>query len=214
MNAPESPPIVPDRIETERLVVRAYRDTDAGAIIEAIEESRAELTAWMDWAPAMRTVDDARRFLARVRPAWEAGEDFGMGIFLRESGRYLGGTGYHRGNREIPSLEVGYWMRTSEVGRGYVREAVIALTQVGFRQLGLRRMVITCASTNDRSRRVAEACGYVLEARLRNEGRMPDGSLRDTLVFSLIDTDDAVRALLADPRTGSDREYPDTEETE
>jgi RimJ/RimL family protein N-acetyltransferase len=189
---------MPDHIETGRLLLRPVREADAEAVIEAIDESRPELTAWMAWAPSMRTVDDARAFCRRVERAWgePGGDDFMLGMFLRESGRFLGGTGYHRARWHIPSVEIGYWMRSSDTGKGYVREAVTALTRVGFGELGLRRMVITCASTNDRSRRVAEACGYHHEATLRNHDRMPDGSLRDTLVFSLIDTDDVVRTLV------------------
>lgn len=192
-------PSVPDRIETERMVLRPVREADAEALIEAIDESRAELTEWMAWAPSMRTVDDARDFCRRVERFWRDpdGDDFMLGMFLREGGRFLGGTGFHRAQWYIPSVDIGYWMRTSEVGKGYMREAVAGLTRVGFGELGMQRMVITCASTNDRSRRVAEACGYQLEATLRNHDRMPSGDLRDTLVFSLIDTDDVVRRLLA-----------------
>jgi RimJ/RimL family protein N-acetyltransferase len=194
-----SRPRIPDRIETERLVLRPVREADAEALIEAIDESRTKLTEWMAWAPSMRTVDDAREFCRRVERAWDEpdGDDFMIGMFLRESGRFLGGTGFHRANWTVPSIDIGYWMRTSEAGKGYVREAVAGLTRVGFGQLGMRRMVITCGSTNDRSRRVAEAVGYQHEATLRNHDRMPDGSLRDTLVFSLIDTDETVRRLLA-----------------
>jgi RimJ/RimL family protein N-acetyltransferase len=190
---------VPDRIETERLVLRPPRVDDAEAVIEAVEGSRTELTRWMEWAPFMRTVDDARRWAQRCVDAWDAPDsvDLPIVIIRREDGRFLGATGFHRANWAVPSIDIGYWMRTSEAGKGYVRETVTALTRVGFGQLGLRRMAITCAATNDRSRRVAEACGYVLEGRLRNDDRLPDGSLRDTLVFSLIDTDDAVRRLLA-----------------
>ena len=192
-------PRIPDRIETEWLVLRPPRESDAEAVIEAIGESRAELTTWMAWAPYMRTVEDARRWARRVNDAWDdpEREDFTIGMYLRESGRFLGGTGYHRPRWEVPSLDIGYWMRTSETGKGYVRETVEALTRVGFGQLGLKRLVITCAATNDRSRRVAEACGYQLEATLRNHDRLPDSSLRDTLVYSLIDTDETVRRLLA-----------------
>ena len=190
-------PSIPREVLTDRMVLRAYAASDAEAIIEAIEESRRELSEWMVWAPRMRTVEDAREFVRRSSDARAAGEDFGFGIFLRETGRYLGGTGFHRPNWRVPSLEIGYWMRTSEVGKGYVREAVIGLTRLGFGQLGLRRLVITCASTNGRSRRVAEAVGYRLEGRLRNDDRLPNGELRDTLVFSLIDTDERVQEILA-----------------
>ncbi len=192
-------PEIPREIVTERLVLRPVGEADAEAVIEAIEESRAELTTWMAWAPYMRTVEDGRRWTRRVSEAWDDPdrEDFTIGMFLRESGRFLGGTGFHRANWTVPSIDIGYWMRTSETGKGYVRETVTALTRVGFGQVGMRRMVITCASTNDRSRRVAKACGYHFEGRLRNDDRLPDGALRDTLVYSLIDTDETVRRLLA-----------------
>jgi ribosomal-protein-serine acetyltransferase len=197
MTADEMRPAIPERVLTDRLELRAYTESDAPAIIEAIEESRRELTEWMIWAPRMRTIDDARSFIRQTVELRADGADFSFGIFLRESGRYLGGTGFHRPNWVGPAIEIGYWMRTSEVGKGYVREAVTGLTRLGFGELGMKRMVITCASTNTRSRRVAEAVGYQLEGKLRNADRLPNGELRDTLVFSLIDTDDATRRILA-----------------
>ena len=196
MKTARNMPEMPREIVTERLLLRPYRESDAEAVIAAIDESRAELNVWMEWAPGMRKPQDARTLARRSAEAWAAREDFGLGIFLRDGGRYLGGTGLHRPNWRVPSLEIGYWMRTSEVGKGYVREAVTGLTRVGFGHLGLRRMEIRCASTNDRSRRVAEVVGYQLEGRLRSDDRLPNGELRDTLVFSLIDTDQVVRELL------------------
>lgn len=195
-------PPVPREIVTERLVLRPYDDTDAGPLIDAIDESRTELNAWMAWAPTMRRPDDPHRLFQRGRENWAAGTDFGLGIFQRDTGRYLGGTGLHRPDWDVPSIEIGYWMRTSETGKGYVREAVNGLTRLGFGTLGMRRMVVTCAATNTRSRTVAEATGYVLEGRLRHHDRLPSGDLRETLVYALIDTDPAVRALLAE-RGGS-----------
>jgi ribosomal-protein-serine acetyltransferase len=203
-------PEIPREIVTERLVLRPPRLDDAEAAIEAIEESRAELERWMAWSPFMRTVEDARNWSRRCIDAWENpdSDDLPIAIVRREDGCFLGATGYHRAKWDIPSLDIGYWMRTSETGKGYVRETVTALTRVGFERLGLRRLVITCAATNDRSRSVAEACGYRLEGRLRNDERLPDGSLRDTLVFSLIDTDEVVRTLL-----GGRSDDPISEET-
>src|SRR5690606_30917887 len=60
MTADEMRPAIPERVLTDRLELRAYTESDAPAIIEAIEESRRELTEWMIWAPRMRTIDDAR----------------------------------------------------------------------------------------------------------------------------------------------------------
>jgi RimJ/RimL family protein N-acetyltransferase len=190
-------PTPPREILTERLLLLPAQESDAEAVFGAIDESRTELEAWMAWTPHVRASEDLRRRAPQVRENWDARTDFGISIFRREDGRFLGGTGMHDPNWDVPSLSIGYWMRTSETGKGYVREAVTALTRVGFGQLGLRRMVITCAATNTRSRRVAESVGYHLEGRLRNDERLPNGDLRDTLVYSLIDSDDVVRELLA-----------------
>jgi RimJ/RimL family protein N-acetyltransferase len=180
-------------------VLRLYQPGDAAAMLEAIDESRAELGPWMAWAPAMRALADAERFIERAATVEQGDAEVILGIYRRSDGRFLGGTGYHDIDWRVPKMSIGYWMRRSGTGKGYVRETVAALTRVGFEQLGLRRLEITCAGTNDRSRRVAEACGYQLEGRLRNDERLPDGSLRDTLVFSLIDTDRAVHDLRPDP---------------
>lgn len=188
-------PEVPREILTERLLLRPIQSSDSVAVIEAIDESRAELDAWMAWAPHMRQPDDVRQLAQRIRQGWASREDFGLGIFRRDDGRFLGATGLHRPNWAVPSLEIGYWMRTADVGKGYVRETVIGLTRVGFGTIGLRRMEIRCDADNTRSRRVAEAVGYQMEGRLRQQDRKPNGELRDTLVFSLIDTDEVVRKM-------------------
>jgi RimJ/RimL family protein N-acetyltransferase len=182
---------------TERLLLRPLRESDAEAVFEAIDESRTELNPWMAWEPTMREPDDARKLATRMRENREAQSDFGFGMFRNDDGRFLGATGLHDPNWEVPAMSIGYWLRTSETGKGLVREAVTALSRVGFGQLGLRRMAITCAATNDRSRRVAESVGYRLEGRLRNDERLPNGDLRDTLVYALIDSDHVVRILLA-----------------
>jgi RimJ/RimL family protein N-acetyltransferase len=72
---------------------------------------------------------------------------------------------------------------------------------MAFAVLGARRMQILCDEGNVRSARVAETAGFQLEGLLRNDDRRPDGTLGSSLVFSLIDTDDAVKTLLAGDST-------------
>jgi RimJ/RimL family protein N-acetyltransferase len=60
------------------------------------------------------------------------------------------------------------------------------LTDFAFRGLDANRVSIHCDPRNERSRRVAERCGYELEGRLRNAARTPSGTLRDTLIFSRV----------------------------
>ncbi len=68
-------------------------------------------------------------------------------------------------------------------------EAARLVTDFLFEQLNAQRVEIRCDALNTRSAAVAQRLGFVQEARLRSARRAADGSIRDTLIFSLIPTD-------------------------
>ena len=129
----------------------------------------------MPWVEATRSVDDCEAFARRASARWIVREDLGVALIDRASGRYLGGSGMHRIDRTIPAFEIGYWLRTSACGQGYVSEAVRLLCGLAFNTLGAERVHIHCDALNKRSAAVAERLGFVLEARLRNCERRPVG---------------------------------------
>ena len=104
----------------------------------------------------------------------------------RASGVFAGGSGLHRIDWSVPRFEIGYWVRARFLGRGYATEAVRAIAERVFGDLGARRVEIRMHAANERSVRVAERAGFALEAVLRNEQRHLDGTLRDTRVYALV----------------------------
>jgi len=84
----------------------------------------------------------------------------------------------------VPFFEIGYWLRTSETGKGYMHEAIALLEQYAFTVLGANRIAITAASTNHKSCLVATASGYQLEATLFNARRLRSGVLDSTMVYA------------------------------
>lgn len=56
--------------------------------------------------------------------------------------------------------EIGYWIGEDYWGNGYVPEAVKALLQYGFEELGLERIWCLCRIENGKSVRVQEKCGF------------------------------------------------------
>jgi RimJ/RimL family protein N-acetyltransferase len=181
---------LPDRIETPRLLLRLFAEEDTDALLDAVEASRQELERWMRWPSRLLTREDVSATIAGNRRAWDAGASSELGIFLHDDGRLLGGCNLSVLNPDVPSFAVAYWLRTSDTGRGYVREAVLAVTRHAIEDLRARRVVIACDPDNARSIRVAASCGYVLEGRLRNEVMSAQDDVRDLLVYSRIDTDD------------------------
>jgi RimJ/RimL family protein N-acetyltransferase len=131
------------------------------------------------------------------RAHYLARTDLPVFLFLAGGATLAGAAGLTRMDWSVPRFEIGYWVRRSCEGRGYASEAVRALARLAFGTLGAGRVEIHCGHRNERSRRVAERCGFVLEARLRDHGRETWGELRDLLVYSLVPGDPAARALAA-----------------
>ena len=176
-----------DGLFGRRVVCRMWRDDDAGPLFAAIDASRLHLRPWMDWVDRHQNVGDTQEYITRALIDFTRREQIPLGIFSRHDNRtVLGASGFHDIDWSVPALEIGYWAAVAAEGHGFISEAVELLTDFAFRNLGANRVAIHCDPHNERSRKVAERCGYQLEGRLRNMARTPAGALRDTLVYSRI----------------------------
>ena len=180
---------LPPELRGPRITLRPYRVDDAEQVHQAVAESREHLRPWVNWVDDMATLDDCRDYCIRCAARWMLRTDFSLGIFETETGRYLGGTGLHEPNWELRAFEIGYWIRQSASGMGYVDEAIRLLARFAITELAARRIEITCDAANHASRRVVERAGFVLEGTLRNAAAGRDGSAKDWLIFSLVPAD-------------------------
>lgn len=173
----------PDQFESERLILRVPRAGDGAAGNAAIRESLEALRPWMPWAQTAPTVAETEAVYRRMAAQWLTRESLGMVLFRKQDGLFVGGSGLHSIDWSVPVMEIGYWLRTSLVGQGYMTEAVRAITAFAWRELRAERLEIRMDSRNTRSAAVAERAGYTREASLRHQARGVDGSLRDTLIY-------------------------------
>jgi len=179
----------PLELVTERLVIRSPSQKDAEGLRDAIEESLDDLRPWMPWADHAPTLAEAEENCAKAVQDFNDGKDHRLHFFLKESNIFLGGSGLHRIDWSVPKFEIGYWIRRSYSGNGYVTEAVEEISRYAFDELGAKRVVITTSPENEKSWRVAERLGFALEGTLRNDCRNTDGSLRDTRIYAKIAKD-------------------------
>ncbi len=180
---------VPEVLHGSRVLLRPLSLGDAPALLQAIDESRELLGRWICVPDRVRSLDDARVIIARDQAGWLLRERLSFGIFERGGGCLLGDVSLLHPNWELRAFAVGYWLRRSAQGRGYMREAVRLVTRLAFEGLGANRVEIRMDPRNVRSRAVAESCGYVLEGTLRRSRLDKDGKPADDHVFSLV-TDD------------------------
>lgn len=143
----------------------------------------------MAWTDSRRTVEECETYVRRALARWLTQEDVTVGMWDRATDRYVGGIWLSPIDWRIPAMEVGYWVRASAQGQGYVTEAVTLLCRLAFNTFAAQRVSIQCDAANTRSANIPRRLGFVHEARLRNHSRNTMGELNDTLIFALTPED-------------------------
>lgn len=177
---------LPDSIETERMLLRSPRAGDGQAIYEATIESIDELRPWMPWVRDEQSVERSEKSVRVAVAKWILREDLRFSMHDKHTGRFIGGTGLHRPSWDDGRFEIGYWIRSSEANKGYVTEAVRALTVWTFDVLRAQRIEIRMDARNEKSWRVAERAGYTLEAELAKDRRALDGVHSTTRIYARV----------------------------
>lgn len=177
---------IPDSFESERLLIRVPRAGDGESVNAAIQESFEAITVYLPWAKERPTVEETETVMRRGRAQFMERSDLPLLLFQKGTGEFVGGSGLHRIDWDVPKFEIGYWCRTKFEGQGYIAEAVRRITAFAFETLAARRVEIKCETDNVRSKRVAEGNGFTLEGTLRNDSLSNRGTVRSTLVFSML----------------------------
>ncbi len=173
-------------ILSDRLVIRPMTGRDAEALWTSIDSSRGSLREWMPWTDGTTSIDVVHETLQRMERDWATMRDLPVGLFDRESGAHLGGSGLHRIDWKVRHFELGYWLRDDARGRGLATECVAALANFAFDELDARRVSVRMDPRNAASRAIPVRLGFTFEGTLRQDTLCPAGVPRDTDVFSLI----------------------------
>jgi hypothetical protein len=176
---------LPDAIVGPRLMVRRYVPGDGAALFAALAPHRDELMQWMPWPHTHRTVDDSEAYVCRMHAEFALRRAMAMGIWELGTHRYVGGSGFHAPDWNVPSVELGYFLVPPARGRGYATEAVRQLVRYAFEHLRVNRVHAGCDAQN------AASAAVLLRGGLRDEGlrraseRNHHGALRDTRLFGI-----------------------------
>ncbi|MBB2484291.1 GNAT family N-acetyltransferase [Mitsuaria sp. WAJ17] len=179
---------VPEELSSERLVLLSARAGFGQAVCAAVVESFDQLQPWMPWCQERPTVEGMEAVVRQMQARFILREDLCYYFFRRgedgRPGRLLGGCGLHRMDWDLRRFEIGYWVRSTAQGQGYVSEMVQLLGRLAFEQLRARRLEIRCDARNARSRAVAERNGFQLEAVLRHGMLSVDAEPADQCLYT------------------------------
>ncbi|MGF1701478.1 GNAT family N-acetyltransferase [Photobacterium makurazakiensis] len=172
-------------METDRLQLVPPSMEIQPLMLEAIRESEAELSEFLPWVPFSLTEDESIENMKQAISNFEAFEgELRYSLIDKNSGIFVGAIGLIIRDKDVPYFEIGYWLRSTCVGFGYITEAVSVIENYAFTELKANRVEIRAAEGNTKSRAVAERRGYSFEGTLFNERRMPSGDLSNTVVYA------------------------------
>lgn len=140
--------------------------------------------AWYANVPTPQTLD------AHLDAALQAHADgHALPFVVRDAnGEAVGSTRFYDLDPSIPKLSIGYTWYVSRVRRtGVNTETKLLLLGHAFEALRCHRVAFETSRFNQASRTALTGIGAREEGILRNHKRHADGSLRDTVIFSIID---------------------------
>ena len=157
------------RIETERLILRRYVMEDAEDMYNHWA-SDPEVTKYLTW-PTHPNVDITRMLIGDWTSKYEDGSYFNWVIELKSSRSAIGNISVVHLKEEIDAAEIGYCMSRTYWGQGIMPEALRAVMDYLFDEVGLNRVAACHDVNNPMSGRVMEKAGMKLEGILRQAGR-------------------------------------------
>ena len=106
------------------------------------------------------------------------------------NGTVVGSTRFYDVDPSVPKLSIGYtWYAPSVQRTGLNTEAKLLLLTHAFETLGCASVYLETSWFNHASRTAIARLGAKQDGVLRNHRRHADGSLRDTVVFSILDSE-------------------------
>ncbi|MGH8593729.1 MAG: GNAT family N-acetyltransferase [Gammaproteobacteria bacterium] len=164
--------LLPDRLQTERLVLREPREADARMLFDAYTQD-IEVARYMVWRPHT-ALAETEAFIAQCIQDWAAGHRQPYVVALREDVHHAVGMLEARTPSHV--VDIGYVLARSLWGRGLMPEAIRALTEAALAVPGFFRIQATCDVENRTSARTLEKSGFVREARLERYTLHPNVS--------------------------------------
>lgn len=164
----------------------------------------------LDWGWSLHPLRSKKDLEARVEHAIEAEKKHDGYIFavvLKGENRAMGSTSYFGIAPEHRRAEIGYtWYEQDLWGTVVNPECKLLLLQHAFNDWRANRIQLSTDIKNVHSQKAILKIGATFEGKLRNHAVRPDGTIRDTLVYSITSSEwPSIQSRLRARVAGNDR---------
>lgn len=155
--------------------------------LDHVDGLRAAAADGQLWNIRVTSVPEPHRTQAYVHTALETPNRQAFAVVDAESNRVLGSTSYHDIVPELDKVEIGYTWYAQGVQRSHVNTSCkLLLLSHAFDTLGCAVVGLRTDNFNFASQAAIERLGARKDGVLRHHGLRRDGTVRDTVMYSIV----------------------------
>ncbi len=138
----------------------------------------------------LSTLDGMTKWVKDILQKQADGTDLPFTVVTKENGSVIGATRYLEMRSPHRSLEIGgTWYMPEFQGTFVNTECKYLMLRYAFEDMNCIRVQFKADQRNERSLRAIERLGAIREGVLRNHYIVPDGTYRDSVYYSILDTE-------------------------
>lgn len=173
-------------LETENVRLIPLKEDHADALTEAAADGEL----WNLWYTSVPDAENMHSYIAKALSDYEQDKGMAFAVVDKKSDRIIGTTRYTNAAPEHRRLEIGYTWYAKKHHKTHVNsECKLLLLQYAFEELGAIAVEFRTNWHNHTSRNAIQRLGAKQDGILRNHQILSDGTLRDTVVFSIIENE-------------------------
>jgi RimJ/RimL family protein N-acetyltransferase len=178
--------IRPDTIEAGDIRLEPLTHDHAAGLAEAVADGRL----WELWFTAVPRPEEVPAYIEEALRGQRDGHMLPWAVREVSSGRLVGSTRYHDIVADIDRVEIGYtWYARSRQRTHVNTTCKRLLLGYAFDTLGCQVVGLRTDTFNRWSQRAIEALGARKDGVLRHHRRRRDGSVRDSVMYSILVTE-------------------------
>jgi len=178
--------ISPITLEDRGIRLEPLGPEHADDLIAAASDGRL----WELWFTSVPEPDQVRRYIAEAQAGQAAGHMLPWAVRELTEGRIIGTTRYHDIVAVIDRVEIGWtWYALTWQRSAVNTTCKLLLFQHAFETLGCKVVGLRTDNFNFRSQRAIEALGAKRDGVIRHHYARRDGSVRDSVMYSVLATE-------------------------
>jgi RimJ/RimL family protein N-acetyltransferase len=176
-------PLSPTTLQDDHVLLEPLAPQHAGAL----EAAAADGELWNLWFTSAPAPGQAAAYIEKALAGLAANAMLPFAVREKSSGQIVGTTRYYDFAPELPRVAIGYTWYAKRWQKSHLNTACKRLLlQHAFEQLGCVAVEFHTDHRNLDSQRAIERLGAHKDGVLRAHKRRPDGSLRDTVCYSIL----------------------------